>query len=59
MRAFIESVRSYKDGRNFLSLRDAIELLMLVQKYDLDISASHIIGDERNSVNLITVYKAK
>ncbi len=40
-------------------LHDAIELLGLINTYDLDISASHIIGDERKSVNLITVYKAK
>jgi DNA helicase II / ATP-dependent DNA helicase PcrA len=59
MRCFIESVRSYKNGRNLLTLSDSIELLSLISKYELDISASHIIWDENNSVNLITVYKAK
>ncbi len=59
IRQFIESVRSYKNGKNLLMLSDAIELLVLIGKYDIDISASHIIGDENSSVNLITVYKAK
>ena len=59
MRAFIEWVRKYKHGKPFLILHDAIEILSLINTYDLDISASHIIGDERKSVNLITVYKAK
>ncbi len=59
MRAFIEWIRSYKNGRNFLTLHDAIDLLELINKYDLDIEVSHIIGDEKTSVNLITVYKSK
>lgn len=59
MRAFIEGVRSYKNGRNFISLHDAIELLDLIEKYDIDIEVSHSIGDEKNAVSLITVYKAK
>lgn len=59
IRAFIEAIRSYKNGKNFLILSDAIELLTLIGKYDIDINASHIIGDENSSVNLITVYKAK
>ncbi len=59
MRAFIEWVRKYKHGKPFLMLHDAIEILSLIDTYDLDISASHIIGDERKSINLITVYKAK
>jgi DNA helicase II / ATP-dependent DNA helicase PcrA len=59
IRAFIESVRSYKNGKEFLSLGDAIKLLELIKKYDITISASHVIGDEKNSINLITVHKAK
>lgn len=59
MRAFIENVRSYKNGKSFLSLHDAIEILNLIEKYDIDIEVSHIIGNEKNVVNLITVYKAK
>jgi DNA helicase II / ATP-dependent DNA helicase PcrA len=59
MRAFIEKVRSYKNGKWYLELSDAIELLSLIEKYDLDIEVSHLIGDEKTSVNLITVYKAK
>jgi DNA helicase II / ATP-dependent DNA helicase PcrA len=59
MRAFVEWVRKYKHGKPYLILHDAIEILGLIETYDLDISAPHIIGDERISVNLITVYKAK
>jgi DNA helicase II / ATP-dependent DNA helicase PcrA len=59
MRALIESVRSYKNGKWYLSLSDAMELLDLIKKYNIDIEVSHIIGDERNAINLITIYKAK
>ncbi len=59
MRAFIENVRSYKNGKNYLTLHDAIEILGLIEKYDIQIDVSHVIGDEKNSVTLITVYKAK
>lgn len=59
MRAFIENVRNYKNGKGFLSVHDAIEILNLIEKYDIDIEISHIIGNEKNAVNLITVYKAK
>ena len=59
MRAFIESVRNYKNGRDFLSLHDAIDLLKLTEKYGIEVATSHIIGDEKNSVHLITVHKAK
>jgi hypothetical protein len=59
MKSFIESVRSYKNGRSLLFLKDAIEILRLIDKYSIEIRTSHIIGDENSSVNLITVYKAK
>lgn len=59
IKALIDRVRSYKNNKWFLSLNDAIELLGLIDKYAIDIETSHIIGDERSSVNLITVYKAK
>jgi len=59
MRAFIESVRNYKNGKGYISVSDAIEILNLIEKYNIDIEASHIIGDEKNAINLITVYKAK
>lgn len=59
MRTFVESVRNYKNGKGYLTLRDAIEILFLIEKYDIRIETSHIIGDETKSVNLITVYKAK
>ena len=59
MRTFIEWVRNYKNNKNFLSLSHAIELLSLIEKYALDIEVAQSIGDEKNTVNLITVYKAK
>lgn len=43
MRQLIESVRSYKNGKSLLELSDAIELLQLIDKYDITINASHII----------------
>jgi len=54
-------VRSYKNGKNFITLEDAINLIELIDKYDLtrDINIPHIIGNEQKDVNLITVYKAK
>lgn len=59
MRVFIESVRSYKNGKSYLTLHDAIEILSLIEKYDIRIETSHIVGDDTSAVNLITVYKAK
>ena len=59
IRAFIESIRSYKKGRSYLTLHDAIEILGLIEKYGITIEIPHIIGNEENSLNLITVYKAK
>lgn len=61
IRVFVEQIRSYKNGKNFITLGDAISLIELIDKYDLakDISIPHIIGNEQKDVNLITVYKAK
>mgnify|MGYP002776069401 FL=1 len=59
IRQFIESVRSYKNGKSFITLIDSIEIIRLIEKYDLDITTSHIIGNEWQAVELITVYKAK
>ncbi|MBX9809380.1 ATP-dependent helicase [Candidatus Gracilibacteria bacterium] len=61
VRVFVEHVRSYKTGKNFLTLSDAMKLIELIEKYDLtrDIITPHIIGNEQKDVNLITVYKAK
>ncbi len=61
VRVFVEQVRSYKNGKNFITLGDAIHLIELIDKYDLarDINIPHIIGNEQKDVNLITVYKAK
>jgi hypothetical protein len=56
---FIDSIRSYKNGKNYLLLRDAIEILDLIKKYDIHIETSHIVGDDIHAVQLITVYKAK
>ncbi len=61
IRVFVEYIRSYKNWKTFLDLSDAIHLIELIEKYDLtrDITTPHIIGNEQNDVNLITVYKAK
>lgn len=59
MRKFIESVRSYKNGKSFITLADALEIIRLIEKYDINITTSHVIGNEWNAVELITVYKAK
>ena len=61
VRVFVEQVRNYKNGKSFLTLDDAINLIKLIEKYDLtgDITIPHIIGNEQNDVNLITVYKAQ
>ncbi|MBP9812649.1 PD-(D/E)XK nuclease family protein, partial [Candidatus Gracilibacteria bacterium] len=59
IRAFIEQVRAQKNSLGYLRLKDAINLLILIEKYNITIETSHIVGDEKNAVNLITVYKAK
>lgn len=59
MRAFVENIRTYKNGKNYLTLRDATEILNLIEKYGIQIEVSHIIGNEKNAIQLITVYKAK
>ncbi len=59
IRAFIEQVRAQKNSLWYLRLKDAINLLILIEKYNITIETSHIVGDEKNAVNLITVYKAK
>ncbi len=55
----MESVRSFKKGSGFLSILDYGEFISLVKKYDVQISASHLVGHEGTAVNLITVHKAK
>lgn len=59
MKKFVDEVRKYKVSRWFLSLRDAIELLSLIEKYDIKIEASHVLGNDDHSINLTTVHKAK
>ncbi len=54
-----DEIRSYKKQKPFLILEDAIELMEMIEKYDIRIETAHIIGDEKNAVNLITVHKAK
>lgn len=55
----IDTIRSYKWGKPFLMLEDAIEILELIEKYNIRIETSQIIGNAQKSVNLITVHKAK
>ncbi|GAB0174414.1 MAG: hypothetical protein HHAS10_02930 [Candidatus Altimarinota bacterium] len=59
IRVFIEQVRAQKKNKGYLKISDAIHLLSLIEKYNLDIETSHIIGNDKNAINLITVYKAK
>lgn len=59
VRTFVDQVRAHKNTNGFLTIRDALHLLTLIEKYDIDIEVSHVIWDEKNAVNLITVYKAK
>jgi DNA helicase-2/ATP-dependent DNA helicase PcrA len=59
IRAFIEQVRAQKNSLWYLRVKDAINLLILIEKYNITIETSHIVWDEKNAVNLITVYKAK
>ncbi|MBC7498149.1 ATP-dependent helicase [Candidatus Gracilibacteria bacterium] len=52
-------IRNYKKQKPLLMLRDAIELISMIEKYDIRIETSHLIGNEQAAVNLITVHKAK
>ena len=56
---FVDTIRSYKQGKTFLMLPDALEILDLIEKYKVPLGTSHIIGNSENSVSLITVHKAK
>jgi len=59
LKKFIDVVRSFKKQKEFLHLRDATEILSLIEKYGIHIKASTLIGNESNSVSCITVHKAK
>ena len=56
---FVDTIRSYKQGKTFLQLADALEILALIEKYKVPLGTSHIIGNAENSLSLITVHKAK
>ena len=59
LKKLIDTIRSYKRGKEFLSLKDGLEMLALREKYELSLSASTLLGNEKNSVQCITVHKAK
>ncbi len=59
IKKLIEHIRNYKGKKPFLALADATELLELIEKFDIRIETSHLIGNEKKAVNLITVHKAK
>lgn len=59
LKKFIDTLRSYKKQKDFLSLKDALEILVLRESYNLHISASTLLGNESNSVACISVHKAK
>ncbi|MBP9779384.1 ATP-dependent helicase [Candidatus Gracilibacteria bacterium] len=54
-----DEIRNYKKQKPYLMLEDAIDLLSMIEKYDIRIETSHLIGNEKKAVNLITIHKAK
>lgn len=54
-----DEIRNYKKQKPFLMLEDALDLISMIEKYDIRIETSHLIGNEKNAVNLITIHKAK
>lgn len=54
-----DEIRNYKKQKPYLMLEDAIELISMIEKYEIRIETSHLIGNEKNAVNLITTHKAK
>jgi DNA helicase-2/ATP-dependent DNA helicase PcrA len=59
IKKFVDTIRSYKHQKELLTINDATELLLLIETYDIKIEASHVIGDDKHAINLITVHKAK
>jgi len=59
MKGFIDKIRSFKGSKPLLLLEDAIELLDLIQYYNIRIETSQLIGNEQRAVNLTTIHKAK
>ncbi|MCH8518330.1 ATP-dependent helicase [Candidatus Gracilibacteria bacterium] len=59
LKKFIDTVRSYKKQKDFLSLSDALEILALRESYNLHLKASTLLGNESHSVQCISVHKAK
>lgn len=59
LKKLIDTIRSYKKGKDFLSLKDGLQMLALREKYDLHLTASTLLWNEKNSVQCITVHKAK
>ncbi|MBC7503879.1 ATP-dependent helicase [Candidatus Gracilibacteria bacterium] len=55
----INEIRNYKKQKPLLMLADATLLISMIEKYDIRIETSHLIGNEHAAVNLITVHKAK
>ena len=59
LKKLIDTIRSFKKQKDFLHLKDATEILRLIEKYNIHIKSSTLIGNESNSVNCITIHKAK
>ena len=59
MKCFIDKIRSFKGSKPLLLLEDAIELLDLIEYYDIPIETSQLIGNAEHAVNLTTIHKAK
>lgn len=43
LKKLIDTIRSYKKGKDFLSLKDGLEMLSLRQKYELELTASTLL----------------
>ena len=43
LKKLIDTIRSYKKGKDFLSLKDGLQMLALREKYDLHLTASTLL----------------
>lgn len=59
LKKFIDTIRGYKHQKPFLGLSDALDILALIEKYSIRLGVSTLLGDEKHSVQCITVHKAK
>lgn len=58
LKKFIDAIRSYKKWKPLLTLADGIEYLNLIEKYDISLSTSTLIGSP-DAVQCVTGHKSK